>query len=126
MRYLPKKDLWLTGLVAFICGMVFLGAATSNEPMAPLFSLIPGALLIWIYYGTYYDLGEMSLVVRHGPFRWTVRYEDITDLRLARNLWSSAALSIDRVHILCRRGSIYISPLDREAFIAEVNKRRGK
>lgn len=126
MRFLPKKDLWLTMLIAFVCTMLILAGATSHEPLAPLFSLIPGALLLWIYFGTHYDLEEHSLVVRHGPLRWTIHYDDITDVRLVRNVWSSAALSIDRVCVVSRRVSLHISPLDRETFVVEVNKRRRK
>lgn len=126
MRFESKRDTWLTILIVVVSGGLLLAAVTSNDPAAPFFSALPVILLLWIYYGTHYDLGDMSMVIRHGPLRWTIHYEDITDLKLVRNIWSSAALSAERVHVICRRGSLYISPLDRQAFIAEVNKRRGR
>jgi len=84
-------------------------------------------LIIWIYFGTYYELREGYLYCRAGPFFARINYDKIKSVRLCYNMLSSLALSIKRIQIRQHGkgflGTIYISPENRELFFRELVKR---
>ncbi len=83
------------------------------------------AFCLSIYRSTYYVLERKGLFVRSGPFRWTILYSDIEMVLPKRNLWSSAALSTQRLHIYHRgskMGSL-ISPEREASFMNDLAKR---
>lgn len=86
------------------------------------------AILIWIYFGTYYELQENLLYCKSGPFFERIPYEKIKSIKLSRNLLSSMALSTKRIEIRQHgkgyiRGTTFISPINREEFLQELVKK---
>jgi len=80
------------------------------------------ALCFSILRSTYYTMKADELFVRSGPFKWSIPYLEIEKVVPERNLWSSAALSRDRLHIThtsSKTGS-YISPEKEEAFMLDL------
>ncbi len=85
-------------------------------------------LLLWIYYGTYYELRDEYLYCRCGPFLEKITYPKIKSVKLSRNLLSSMALSLDRIEVKQHGkgfllGTTYISPENREQFMSELISR---
>jgi hypothetical protein len=81
--------------------------------------------VLWILYGTYYTLTARDLIIRSGPFRWTIPFHFITKVFPTTNPLSSPACSLDRLHI-GRQGSrfgIMISPLDKPRFLRDLQTR---
>ncbi len=82
--------------------------------------------MIWLLAGTRYTLTDSDLRVRCGPFRWRVALAEILSVTPTRNPLSSPAPSLDRLCIEYGSGkSIMISPKDKEAFLDELELRRG-
>ncbi len=90
---------WLSGLLAFGSGFI-----------------------VWLLYSTRYELRERQLVVRAGPFRWTVALDAIEEIFPTRNPLASPACSLDRLRIRYRGSSfgIMISPEQQAEFLSEV------
>jgi hypothetical protein len=129
-----KIDRWLGavligGAVAFTAAVIAVAAAAGEAlqvlALAPL--LLPGAALpLWLLKSTDYTLDESELRVRSGPFKWRIRLRDIRTVTPTHNPLSSPALSLDRLRIdYGPLKSIMISPVDKERFLAELDRRRG-
>jgi hypothetical protein len=131
--YYSKRDAWITfilwAIITFgtVSAVVVTFSFTSILRLLTLEVLFLGlvAFCLSILRSTYYTLTSDSLRVRSGPFRWTIRLDTIDEIIPARNLYSSAALSLDRLHVRQRgsRSSTYISPEDKELFLQELADR---
>jgi len=113
--------------------LALLFATTTGIPVQPYpmaVGLRAGLLFVllfalWTALGTSYTLDAASLLVRCGPFRWTIPLRDIHSLTPTRDPRSGPALSLDRVRIdYGANRSILISPRDRDAFIRDLEHRR--
>lgn len=75
-------------------------------------------LLLWLLFGTGYKIEEGLLKIRFGPFRSTVKIEDIKRLNATNSLLAGPALSIDRIEILHKKYDLAIvSPKERTEFV---------
>ena len=86
------------------------------------------AFLLWIYFGTYYELLDDCLLCRSGPFFEKIRYDKIKSLRLFNSHLSSMGLSSRQIEIRQHGkgyflGTTLISPEDREQFLEELRSR---
>jgi hypothetical protein len=65
------------------------------------------------------------LYIRSVWFRWRTPYGEIEEVRPTRKIWSSAALSMDRLYVRHRRAhlSSFISPEDKEGFMRDLASR---
>jgi len=87
-----------------------------------LFVIMVSTFMIWILYGTHYTFRGDNLVVRSGPFRWTINIHEIISLTPTRNPLSSPACSLDRLRIELTKSKfgMMISPLEKEQFLDEL------
>jgi len=125
-----KRDVWIVGVLWLIV-LVASGAAIAAFTMSlSLVSLIVQeamwlgfmAFCLSILRSTNYTIKAESLVVRSGPFRWTIQFEDIREVVPSRKAWSSAALSMDRLYINHKSsaGGTYISPEKKQLFLENL------
>lgn len=124
-RYFPSaRDRTLAALIwgPFI-GLIALGWIDGGYwPVAIVAALY--LLLAWIWFGTGYTITATELIIQSGPLRWRIKLDDIEHVKATRNWYSSAALSLDRLEIkYARLGAVYVSPKDREAFLALMRER---
>jgi hypothetical protein len=128
--YPSKRDKWLVSLlwliIAFcVASMVYIFYTVTSIAIIiaqeSLF-LILVAFCLSILRNTYYVLEDDYLLIRSGWFRWRTQYNDIEEVRPSRKIWSSAALSMDRLYVRHRqaRFSSYISPEDKEGFMRQL------
>lgn len=130
--YTSKIDTWFAILVlgvVVVCGAVFvfaLWSGSTNNAVASIPAMVLGAgLPVWLMLSTTYTIGESSLLVRSGPFKWQVPIAGITGITPTSNPLSSPALSLDRLRIDYGRGkSLMISPKNKEQFIRDLEARR--
>lgn len=124
-----KIDLWL-GLV--LGGMPLLllrplwdlSRQPSQWPVALLLALLGIGLPLSVLVATRYTLTATDLVIRCGPFRWSIALAEITRLEATRDPLSSPALSLDRLRIEYGGGrAVLISPEPLEAFRAALRSR---
>jgi hypothetical protein len=88
------------------------------------------AMLVWSWVAAWSEITPTTLVIRFGPFRWTIPLESIAEVRsvsrfIVRPAWG-LAWSLDRVYIKCRDRPLpyCISPGDKPGFLAELRRMR--
>lgn len=131
--YPSKIDRWLAvvlwvAILAMVVSAGSLWAAAGPPALRFGVSALPlamAAFMVWFLRGTRYELHPDRLVVRSGPFRWTVPLAAIREVRPTRNPLSSPALSLDRLEIAYRgsRLGIMISPEPRGVFLQDLAAR---
>jgi Bacterial PH domain len=81
-------------------------------------------LFYWSYRTTTYVLDVDSLRVRCAGLRWQIAYRDVRRVEFSNSALSAPALSLRRLKVCYgAAGSLVISPDDREAFIAALQRR---
>ena len=105
--------LGLGALVATVSASIVVASSQGAERWIALAVTLAGVgLPLWI--------------VRSGPVRRRLAIADIVAITPTRNPLSAPALSLDRLRIDVRRGGyVLISPADRDAFLADLEARRG-
>lgn len=125
-------DPWLGALLLLIVAMVpalLIGAWTvaEDDPGAAAGLAASAAFIAAVFAGLVwpvrYTCTSHTLVVRSGALRHHVPYREITRVVPSRALWSSPALSLDRLRIEYGSRWLLISPTDRSDFLAELRRR---
>ena len=128
MKTPSKIDVWIGlliwfGILATVVSIIFMPA---NQLVVGLLIGIPLIVfLLWIYFGTWYELRDELLFCRCGPFFQRIPYINIRSLKLVKNPLSSMALSLERIEIREHGkgyilGTTFISPVNRETFLEEL------
>lgn len=128
MRIKSAVDWWLAALIGIIIGMMvftMIVAPADQIVLVSIISLPTIGFILWIYFGTYYELRDEYLFCRSGPFSARIPYTAVKTIRPSRNPISSLALSTKRIEITYASRSLfggltYISPPDREDFMAQL------
>ena len=85
------------------------------------------AFMLWVWFGTYYEFRDKYLLARMGPFFERIPYERITSAKLFKSMVSSMALSSEMIELRHGKnyvsGTTYISPVQRDLFLAELRAR---
>lgn len=133
MKFNSKKDWWLTliiwGGALFAIGSGIYGLVEKPADLLIILLVIFGAIMVplfmlWMWFTTYYILNEESLIIKYGPFKSTIPLQSINTVKKTNNPLSSPALSLKRVEIFYDKfNSVFISPVDRDEFIALLCKR---
>jgi hypothetical protein len=131
--YPSKRDGWLGALLwVTVLGMVFAAISFWQEPASlgvrlgfALLMGASGAFVVWVLYSTSYRLSGGQLLIRSGPFRWSVPLDSIEEIQPTRNILSSPACSLDRLRIRYRgsRYGVMISPESKSAFLQDIASR---
>ncbi|ETA79987.1 PH domain-containing protein [Youngiibacter fragilis] len=130
-RFWSKRDIWYEILVLFAISTA--SAAVLMVPEEERLVVILLTLPVWafmasLWFFTWYELKEDHLYARSGPFVERIPYDRIRSIRESRNMWSSMALSRDRIEIRQHdkgfvTGTTYISPLDKQRFMELLKSR---
>jgi membrane protein YdbS with pleckstrin-like domain len=132
MVFPSKVDGWLVALMAVPVGISVAAttAALLAHPPLPAGLIAVGVealvlgLILWTFRSTLYQVTDRELIVRSGPFRWTIPISDVESVRPSRSPLSSPALSLDRLEIRYAGGRmLMISPKDREGFLETLVSR---
>jgi hypothetical protein len=128
--YRSKVDGKIAGVTVLAIVVLIVGGATlpgrSHDTAVALHavSLFCLAICIWTLLGTYYIIDATSLVVRSGPFHWTVALRDIRSVQPTRDIRSGPALSFDRLRIEYGAARVLlVSPREKDAFLADLARR---
>ncbi len=127
--YPSKCDAWLVAVLA-AAGLLSLWVTVGTFLESPgpgiaglaLF-LATAAFVVWIFTRTFYVLTATDLLIRSGPFRWSIPLANIQRVHPTRNPLSSPALSLDRLEIRHAFGAIMISPEDKRRFLEDLVER---
>jgi hypothetical protein len=144
MIYPAKKDKWAAGILLIIALLLMgVGILVWYLVLAGMLPIIPptlipvfvppmvGIVLLWILYGTNYEMTASDLIVRFGPIRWRMPLERIVKVVPRRKVFGrpgwALGLSLDRLEIefLKANGKVSrlplcISPEDKAGFVREL------
>jgi hypothetical protein len=132
--YKSKIDAWLAvvliaamAISAYAALSIFFSGPASAWWIALLTGGVGLGLPLAILLSTRYTLGTDALVVRCGPFKWSVPMTQITGITPTSSSLSSPALSLDRLRIdYGRHKFLIISPRDKKGFLRQIESlRRG-
>ncbi len=131
MRVKSKVDVLVTLIIFSAVIIIAVGIMVmpqEGKRLSYAFGLPVVAFLLWLYFGTYYELRDDYLYCRSGPFVERIPYDRIKSVRQSHNMLSSMALSAERIEIKQHGkgfilGTTYISPEDREEFMRELTSR---
>lgn len=85
---------------------------------------VPTALLLLVlFFNIKYTLTDDALLVKNGFFTQSIPLEDITHIHPTNSMSSAPALSLDRIEIEYKGGSIVISPKDKSEFYHVLQQR---
>ena len=118
-------------LAAAVAGLIVAGVQDGLLRAAQGGFILLGiaGFLVWILRGTNYTLDSDRLIVRSGPFRWTIALGEIKSVEKPRGFFgrgrSSPALSWDRLVITYGTGKrLMISPDNQQQFLADLKARQ--
>jgi len=128
-----KLDPWiavvlvLVPLAQFVALLQAISSGERDGLIAGLFGLafVAGIYLL-VVVPVRYGIASDALLVHFGVVRQRIQFDSIREIRPTRALWSSAALSIDRLAIRTGRGPLgltLISPVRRDEFIGLLSSR---
>ena len=110
MRIKTKIDLWVHAIIWASILSMLLNAVVLLPNITPVEQAITAAFtgfMLWIYFGTYYELRDEYLYCRSGPFYEKIAYDNIKSVKLSGSLLSSMALSVKRIEIRQHGKSFY-------------------
>ena len=108
--------------VLIILGMIVPDYLSGEMQILPAVLLsVAVALPIWIYLSTYYVVSGGQLVIRTGIFTWKIQLSEINSAKLSRSLWSSPALSLNRIELRYSDGKrVLVSPENSNEFLQAI------
>jgi hypothetical protein len=145
MVYPGKRDWWIAGLFTLIAapmlvgGGTLMGMALIGGPTGMLFPgtvlTLVGGMLLWILFGTSYEITETSLIIRCGPIRCRIALDAIEDVIPSGFLGGppieyNFGLAIQGLRVRYRKKNggvtwpFRIAPRDRAGFLLELSERQ--
>ncbi|MGX9930199.1 PH domain-containing protein [Virgibacillus salarius] len=118
MYFPSKKDNWLALIIWGVTLLMGWQMITYKSLVSYIIGLLIICLLLWLWFGTGYKIEEGLIKIKSGPFRSTVKINEIKRLNATKNPLAGPALSIDRIEIIHRKYDISIvSPKNVAEFI---------
>jgi len=125
--YPSKVDTWLAVIlflaVVFPPIMVGIVALSTHQAFLIPAGFISTVMVCMLAIPVRYVLLEKELLIQSGMIRIRVPYDSIERVEPSRNPLSSPALSLDRLAITHVKGSVMVSPADREGFLSDLQGR---
>ncbi|NPC91294.1 PH domain-containing protein [Bacillus sp. WMMC1349] len=137
MVFPSKKSIWMSVVVWAIIlacilppilsidpiGVIMLPEILNNKVITTIILLIPAIYLLWVWFGTRYEIQQSTLKVHFGPYKKIIDICAIKTIRRTKNPFIAPALSEDRIEINYNKfESIHISPKDKGAFVRQILK----
>jgi uncharacterized membrane protein YdbT with pleckstrin-like domain len=125
-KFPSKVDAWLVLVLVAVLVLqlgVFIYVAANRTAAGPVFVALGATVAVYLLIGvtlarTYYEVDGRRLRVVSGFFRWTIPLADIRSVQATHSPLASPALSLDRLRIRYgKRGSILVSPADKQHFL---------
>ncbi|WP_407929775.1 MULTISPECIES: PH domain-containing protein [unclassified Lentimonas] len=79
--------------------------------------------IIALFLPCHYTLHDDHLLIRSGILKKKIKYTEIREIEASSCPISAPALSLKRIRIESNSGSVLISPVNRDEFIATLRKR---
>ena len=120
-KFYSKVDWWIGTLIGttILFQIIEIVKSLSNElNLITLINIIVVIFCSWILFGTYYEFKENYLLIKSGPFKEKILYDEIKKINFKKTVIASSALSTDRVELICHgRFGGYVSPRHKYEFV---------
>jgi hypothetical protein len=126
LEFRSKVDwVFIVGAAVSALGGVFgfVVAAREGHPWIGASAFMAIAIVAWVWASTRYVITHRSLLVRCAFVRMDIPIESIQGVRRTSSILSAPALSLDRIEVRHRRGSVVLSPRERDRFIQALRSR---
>ncbi len=110
-------------LLALLLYKIFFEKYTNDVIVFNIIMLFVIGVLLWMHYGTHYELTESELHYKSGPIRGKIKIAEITEIIKDKTLWSGLKPATARKGLIIKLGKfdeIYISPESNELFVDKI------
>ena len=130
--FASKIDLWLAFLILGFSLLLILvpvgewiynNSSIKRTIFISLFTMPGAILLLLIFFSVKYSLSDDELLVNYGFSTRSISLKDITQITPTNSTLSAPALSLERIEIIYKGGSIVISPKDKDGFYHAIQER---
>ncbi|MCK0132533.1 PH domain-containing protein [Flavobacteriaceae bacterium F08102] len=128
MKFKSRKDIFFTGMTVgftlFLFGMLGVGFVNGRLadfyylPALVILSVI--GLLLWLNFGTNYELDSQGLHYKSGPIKGTIAYNRIREIVKGKTMYVGLKPATARKGLIIKYDKfeeIYISPNSNESFL---------
>ncbi len=132
MKFKSRKDILFQILTFGLSGLfigIILFQAFSNETVnyefiwSNILMILVIGFLLWLNFGTEYELTQTELKYKSGPIRGKIEIERIREIIKGKSLWSGLKPATARNGLIIKYDKyeeIYISPKTNETFIEKI------
>lgn len=132
MKFKSRKDLLFQvltfGFIGLFIGIIlfqtFFNKVVNFESVfSDFLLLLVIGFLLWLNFGTEYELTQTKLKYRSGPIRGEIEIERIKEIVKGKNLWSGLKPATARNGLIIKYDKyeeIYISPKTNNTFIVKI------
>ena len=132
MKFKSRKDilfqLLIFSIVGFFIGVVLIrifsyGIEEYNFIWTDVFMLVVAGFLIWLGFGTNYELTKTELKYKSGPIKGIIEIDKIHEIIKGKTLWSGLKPATARNGLIVKYekyNEIYISPKTNDSFIKKI------
>lgn len=130
MMFKSGKALWVGLIIWGVVGLMVFNAILvitdqSNDPFYLVFTALITALLLWVWFSTYYVIERKLLRYRSGPINGVIDINSIRKITVGKTSFVGLKPSLDsRGCVLAynKYDEIYLSPKDQGLFVQELVK----
>ena len=130
MVFKSGKAIWAGVIIWAVVGlMIFNGfliiTDQSNDPFYLIIITLITALLMWVWFGTYYTIEGQHLKYRSGPIHGVIDITSIRKITVGKTSFVGLKPSLDTkgcVLAYHQYDEIYLSPKDQSGFVHELVK----
>lgn len=130
MVFKSGKAIWAGVIVWGVVGLMIFNAVRvitdqSNDPFYLIFTALITALLLWVWFGTYYIIEDQQLLYRSGPIHGVIDIASINKITVDKTSFVGLKPSLDSrgcVIAYNKYDEIYLSPKDQSGFVQQLVK----
>ena len=131
MKFSSRKDILFTvailgtsfGLLFAVILLFIEGKIKAGEYWVPPVLILLALFLLWLFFGTSYELTKRELIYRIGPFSGKISLDRIKEVVKHRTLWVGYRPATATKGLIIKYdkfNEIYISPKTNESFISKL------
>lgn len=131
MKFNSRKDTLFTliifGVLSFVIVLIITGILKDEMAPEEPWVMIPVSLIIglvlWLYFGTRYELNQNEFIYRYGPFSGKVSIHRIREVVKGKTVYVGFRPATARNGLIIKYdtyGALYISPETNDSFIKRL------
>ncbi|WP_316930945.1 PH domain-containing protein [Lacinutrix jangbogonensis] len=130
MKFKSRKDIFfrvfIYGFCVFFIGIIFVRIFFEGKYefiWTDILLLLVTGLLLWLFFGTEYEITQSELKYKSGPFHGKIELEQIREIIKGKTMWSGMKPATAKNGLIIKYGKydeIYISPITNDTFVRKI------